>query len=69
MNRDLNPYFGETVGRVANRISNAEFTLNGEKIKLDANNGKHCLHGGVTSISRVRFSTKSFINSHLVNIN
>ncbi|RYZ06397.1 MAG: galactose mutarotase [Myxococcales bacterium] len=40
------PYFGATVGRVANRIKNAEFKLEGKPYKLAANNGPHSLHGG-----------------------
>jgi aldose 1-epimerase len=40
------PYFGTTVGRVANRIKNAEFKLEGKAYKLAANNGVHHLHGG-----------------------
>ncbi len=40
------PYFGTTVGRVANRIKNAEFKLEGKPYKLAANNGPHNLHGG-----------------------
>ena len=41
------PYFGETIGRVANRISNARINnLNGQAYQLAANNGPNCLHGG-----------------------
>ncbi|HVY26039.1 MAG TPA: aldose epimerase family protein [Polyangiaceae bacterium] len=40
------PYFGATVGRIANRIKNAEFKLDGKAYKLYANNGPHNLHGG-----------------------
>jgi aldose 1-epimerase len=40
------PYFGTTVGRVANRIKNAQFKLEGKTYKLAANNGPHSLHGG-----------------------
>ena len=40
------PYFGATVGRVANRIANAQFELDGQTYKLAANNGAHHLHGG-----------------------
>jgi len=40
------PYFGATVGRIANRIKNAEFKLDGKTYKLYANNGPHNLHGG-----------------------
>ena len=40
------PYFGAIVGRVANRIRNAEFTLEGKHYTLDANDKPHHLHGG-----------------------
>ena len=42
------PYFSETIGRVANRISGAKIErLNGRSYSLAANNGPNCLHGGV----------------------
>jgi aldose 1-epimerase len=40
------PYFGAIIGRVANRIKNAQFSLQGKTIKLNANNEKNSLHGG-----------------------
>ena len=39
-------YLGATVGRWANRISGASFTLSGKDYKLFANNGPNTLHGG-----------------------
>lgn len=39
-------YQGAVVGRYANRIGNAEFTLNGTSYKLNANDGENSLHGG-----------------------
>jgi len=43
-----NPYFGATIGRYANRIGGASFTLNNERYSLEANDNKNTLHGGVT---------------------
>lgn len=37
---------GGSIGRVANRISNASFTLNGREYQLTANEGLNTLHGG-----------------------
>lgn len=37
---------GAIIGRNSNRIENAEFMMNGKVYKLNANNGKHNLHGG-----------------------
>lgn len=44
-------YFGAIVGRVANRIGSAQFSLNGVHYKLVANEGKNTLHGMFMIIS------------------
>ena len=41
---DNGSFFGATVGPNANRISNAEFTIDGVKYKIDANDGPNNLH-------------------------
>lgn len=41
------PSMGAFVGRYAGRLENARFTLDGTTYFLGANNGPHCLHGGV----------------------
>ncbi len=46
------PYFGATVGRFANRIGGAKFTLNGKDYQLAANNGVNSLHGGVQGFNK-----------------
>lgn len=43
---------GATVGRHANRIGGAAFTLNGERYELSANLGEHQLHGGFSGFNR-----------------
>lgn len=41
-----NDYIGATVGRFANRLEKAQFSLNGKTYKLTVNDGSACLHGG-----------------------
>ena len=47
------PYFGSTVGRVANRVAKAQFTLDGKEYKLAANYGPNALHGGLKGFDKV----------------
>ncbi|OQO08067.1 hypothetical protein B0A48_06860 [Cryoendolithus antarcticus] len=50
------PFFGETIGRVANRISGAKInSLNGKSYPLAVNNGPNTLHGGVNGWGKVDF--------------
>ncbi|KAG0056984.1 hypothetical protein BGZ83_002591 [Gryganskiella cystojenkinii] len=51
---ELDPYFGASVGRTANRIAKGAFSLPDQPditYKLDVNNGPNSLHGGVDSFS------------------
>lgn len=53
------PFFGCTIGRVANRIAGAQFQLDGTLYKLDANDGIHTLHGGRDGLHRRNWQIKS----------
>lgn len=55
---DHSPFFGAVIGRVAGRISNAQFNLNGREYKLAKNEGSHHLHGGKTGFGDVIWDYK-----------
>ena len=45
--RDKETYFNAICGRVANRIKDGKFSLDGKQYQLPINNGTNSLHGGV----------------------
>lgn len=49
--KEQDVYLGATVGRVANRIANARFSIHGENYLVSANQGVNCLHGGKDNFS------------------
>ena len=51
--RTKHPWFGATVGRVANRIAGGKFTLDGKEYSLEINDPPHSLHSGPHDFSRV----------------
>lgn len=54
------PWMGAAVGRHANRIRNAEFSLDGHRYTLTANRPPHQLHGGHTGFDRVAWNCTGF---------
>ena len=51
------------VGRVANRIRGARFTLDGKKYTLDNNDGGNCLHGGFTRYEKMLWNAEEISNA------
>lgn len=57
------PFFGETIGRIANRVKNAQIdNLNGKSYKLAANDGPNHLHGGSQGWGKKRFKGPQPVN-------
>jgi aldose 1-epimerase len=54
-------YFGATIGRYANRIGGAQFTLDGTTYHLPANNGPNTLHGGINGFDSKLWDAKGSI--------
>jgi aldose 1-epimerase len=46
------PFFGAIIGRHANRLEGASFTINGKEYKLNKNEGNNQLHGGIKGFDK-----------------
>lgn len=62
--RQQKAFLGATIGRFANRISKAAFSLNGQHIQLQANEGENQLHGGPAGFDRRIWSYTFGSNQH-----
>jgi len=52
------PFFGAIIGRHANRLEDASFTLNGVFYRLNPNEGKNQLHGGLEGFDKKVWSSE-----------
>jgi len=55
-------FFGAVIGRYANRIGHATFSLDGQKYSLPLNNGANSLHGGPHGFNNVVWKAKPIEN-------
>ncbi|XP_019157143.1 PREDICTED: aldose 1-epimerase-like [Ipomoea nil] len=53
--------FGAIVGRVANRIAGAKFTLNGTLYKLIPNSGNNTIHGGPKGFGKLAWKVEEHV--------
>jgi aldose 1-epimerase len=61
-NGPSNAFFGAIIGRYANRIAHATFTLDSTKYSLPVNNGENSLHGGPHGFNNVVWKAKPVSN-------
>lgn len=61
-------YLGVIVGRYANRIGNAKFTLDGVEYKLAANDNGNQLHGGLQGFDKVIWNAEPIKNKNSVSL-
>lgn len=54
------PGYGSFIGRYANRIAGATFTIKDKIYHLEKNDGENCLHGGSKSYNKFMYETEIF---------
>jgi aldose 1-epimerase len=62
------PYFGAVIGRFANRIGGARFTLDGQVYELAKNDGANHLHGGLKAFDKVVWEAEPYVDKEGLNL-
>ncbi|WP_059172366.1 aldose epimerase family protein [Bacillus sp. FJAT-27445] len=62
------PYFGAVVGRMAGRIKEGRFTLDGKEYTLAKNNNGNHLHGGLKGLDKVIWDVQVHIEGPVAKI-
>jgi aldose 1-epimerase len=62
------PFFGVTAGRVANRIANAQFDLEGKTYALAKTNGDNHLHGGKVGFDKKVWTSETYSTDSTVGV-
>jgi aldose 1-epimerase len=63
---DDEPFFGATVGRYANRVAGASFSIDGRRYQLEQNDRENTLHSGKTGFHTRVWQVKGTTDSSLV---
>lgn len=58
------PYYGCVAGRVANRIANGSFAVDGVVYSVAVNNGKNHLHGGIEGFDQKVWKATAYIDEN-----
>ena len=62
------PFYGSTVGRVANRVAKGSFKIEGKTYQLATNNGENHLHGGLAGFDKVIWAPRVYAKEGAVGV-
>ncbi|MCL2425504.1 MAG: galactose mutarotase [Oscillospiraceae bacterium] len=62
-------YHGAIIGRIGNRVANAQYEMNGKTYHMDVNDGTNCLHGGFVGFDKQVWSAEEQSNALVLTLN